>query len=264
MHRGYICLWRKSLDSRIFTNAKLWQLWTYCLLRSNHRPHWVTVTTGRGDTEIYLERGQFIFGRNKVAGEVNQKPSSVYKRLLKLKTIGNINIKSDTHYSLVTICNYEEYQLRSKEEEHPKEQPSGNQVAGKWQPSSTDNNDNNANNDKNENKPSRERVLFDFWNSQGIIKHKEFQKYKPNLTAKLNFYSIEKIKEAIWNYKAIRESPDHWLTYRWSLYEFLTRKTGFDHFLSEANPFEAYLKPEAINKGTSIDQTLKNMGLDDD
>lgn len=133
MDRGYIKLWRRSLDSQIWQNPELWHLWCWCLLKATHKPIWVNVRTGRGFTEVYLERGQFIFGRNQAAKELRQKPSSIYKRLLKLKNLQNLNIQDNNQFSIITICNYDLYQPCEEGEVTTK-------VTTKEQPSSTNNN----------------------------------------------------------------------------------------------------------------------------
>jgi len=139
MDRGYIKVFRKLEDSSIFINPELLQLWIYCLMRASHEKRYLKITTGKGETEVLLEKGQFLFGRKKVAGRLCQKETSTYKRLLKLKKLGNIDIQSDTHYSIITICNWEFYQNTPKEKEQAKEHPSDNQGTGKEQPSDTNN-----------------------------------------------------------------------------------------------------------------------------
>ncbi|MEW5804606.1 MAG: conserved phage C-terminal domain-containing protein [bacterium] len=128
MDRGWVKLWRKSLDSQIWQNAELWHLWCWCILKATHKPIWVKVRTGKGFTEVNLERGQFIFGRNQAAKELHQKPSSIYKRLLKLKNLQNLIIQDNNQFSIVTICNYDLYQPEKEEEGTTKgttkEQPS--------------------------------------------------------------------------------------------------------------------------------------------
>ena len=109
-------------------------------MKASHEERWVTVTTGRGQTEVKLQPGQFIFGRNQAAAELGDKPTSTYKRMLKLKKLENLNIQSNTHYSVVTICNWDKYQSELTKEEQPKEQPSDNQVTTKCQPSDTNKN----------------------------------------------------------------------------------------------------------------------------
>lgn len=145
---GWIRAYRITIKSRVFKNPELFQLWMWCLFKANHEDSWVSVDIGRGSTEVLVKRGTFIFGRNQAAKETGQKPTSLYKRMLKLENMQNLNIQSDTHYSIVTICNYDKYQNYYDEKEQAKEQPSDNQVTTKEQPSDTYNNVKNDKNDK--------------------------------------------------------------------------------------------------------------------
>lgn len=113
-------------------------------MKATHKERWMTMTTGKGDTEVLIKPGQFVFGRNKAAKELKAKPISTYKRLLKLKSIGNLNIQSNTHYSIVSIVNWEIYKVPAGLRGQPKEHPGNNQVTTKEQPSNTDNNVNNV------------------------------------------------------------------------------------------------------------------------
>ena len=107
---GWVKLYRKTLESMIFQNAELLKLFIWGLLKASHKEIWVPVRTGKGITEVHLKPGQFIFGRKTAAKELGQKPHAVYKRSLRLVDSGNWHIQSNTHYSIVTICNYELYQ----------------------------------------------------------------------------------------------------------------------------------------------------------
>lgn len=120
---GFIKLWRKSLNNIAFQNAELWQLWTYCLLKSNYKDGWKSVSTGRGTTQVFLKRGQLVYQRNQTASELNQKPFSLYNRLLNLEKNNQLNIQKNTHYSIVTVCNYDFYQSKENSTKHPNEHP---------------------------------------------------------------------------------------------------------------------------------------------
>jgi len=149
MRIGWVSLHRKIIDSRVFANEGLLKVWIYCLCRANHEKNYVPITTGKGTTEVEVNAGEFIFGRNIVAKELKMNPSTLYKRMQKLEKYGNLNIISNTHYSIVSICNWDSYQDNTKIKEQPKEHPSNNQVTAREQPSNTENNVNNDNNENN-------------------------------------------------------------------------------------------------------------------
>ena len=112
---------------------------------------------------------------------------------------------------------------------------------------STANNDVSLNRDKQKGKPftsansgeSNESLylnpniyrIFECWNSQKIIQHREFEKFKSCIRAKLKNYSEKEIIQAIKTYKEILESTAHYFSHRWTLNQFLTQKNALDRFL---------------------------------
>lgn len=117
MDDGYLKLWRCSMESQVWNNDGLWKVWCWCLMRASYKERWVPVTTGSGSTEVLLKPGQFIFGRNTAAKKLGMKPSTIKKRMDKLEKIGNINIQSNSHYSIVSVCSWEKFQPPKKEKE---------------------------------------------------------------------------------------------------------------------------------------------------
>jgi len=136
---GWVKLHRKSINSQAFQSEGLWKVWTWCLLKANHEDRWVPVKTGKGTTEVFVRRGQFIFGRKTASKALKMDESTVYKRMRKLENIGNCNTQSNTHYSIVTILNYDVYQGSGKDEVTGK-------VTPKEHPSNTNKNDKNEKN----------------------------------------------------------------------------------------------------------------------
>jgi biotin operon repressor len=66
--------------------------------------------TGKGGVDINIEPGQFVFGRDSASKELGMPPSTIWKRMEKLKNIGNLNIESNRQYSLILINNWHTYQ----------------------------------------------------------------------------------------------------------------------------------------------------------
>jgi len=149
---GFIVLHRKLINSQVWLNDGLLKLFLWCLLKANHKDKWVPVNTGRGSSQVKIKRGQFLFGRKTAAKELKMKPATVYSRMQKLQNMQNISMQSSSHYSVVTVCNYNSYQNAKNRVQHANQQASSRQVAGNQQASSTTNNDNNVNNDNNDNK----------------------------------------------------------------------------------------------------------------
>lgn len=144
---GYVKLHRQLLESTQFADPIRLKIWIWCLIKANHKKKAVALKTGKGFTTVTVNRGQFVFGRNKAAAELDIAGSTIIRHLEKLKSEKSINIKSDNQYSIITICKYEDYQ--SKEETD--EQPTDNQRTTNGLASDTTKNDNNVNNDNNSN-----------------------------------------------------------------------------------------------------------------
>ena len=138
MNDGYIKAYRKTMRSQVFQNEGLFKVWMWCLWKASHKEQWVKIKTGRGFTEVHLLPGQFIFGRKSAAKELKMKPSTVWKRIIKLKNMQNCDIESNTHYSIITVINWEFYQGSEKK--------GTSKVTGKEQPSDTYKNDKNEKN----------------------------------------------------------------------------------------------------------------------
>ena len=162
MNQGYVKLWRKTADSRVFQNEGLLKVWIWCLLRAAHKEIWVSIKTGRGQTEVLLKPGQFIFGRDSAAKKLRMKPTTVWVRMLKLKHLGNIDIESDRQYSIITIINWESYQSENKKNDIE----SDYRMTGKCLPNDTYKNDkkekNNSNADKS-GKKSKHNIFSQWW-----------------------------------------------------------------------------------------------------
>ena len=134
---GWIRLHRKLLESGIFQNEKLLKVWIWCLLKATHKEHTQLV----GMQRIKLEKGQFIFGRKKAAEELKMSENMVYRYMMFLKDEGNIDIKANNKYSVVTIEKWGEYQTQEKQIDNKK----NNKQTTNRQQIDTNNNVNNDN-----------------------------------------------------------------------------------------------------------------------
>ena len=105
MNRGYIRLWRKSLDAGWIRNHKLWAFWSYCLLKASYREYDAVV----GLQIIHLLPGQFIFGRKKASQETGLTEREVRTIVEFLRKAGNLTIKTTNRFSIITIMNWHTY-----------------------------------------------------------------------------------------------------------------------------------------------------------
>lgn len=152
-HRGYIALWRKSLDSGVFQNEGLWKLWCLCLMKANHKECWLPI---EGMIEpVKLLPGQFIIGRFSLHKEFYKRkrkrqktPLTLWRWMQTLEKLGNLNIKTNNKYSIITIVNWDSYQNNKKQDEQQNEQQVNNKRTTGEQQVNTNNNDNNVDNEK--------------------------------------------------------------------------------------------------------------------
>ncbi|MFA8439327.1 DnaD domain-containing protein [Pueribacillus sp. YX66] len=124
--KGWIKLHRKLLNNPVFQDPYLLKLWMYCLLKASHKEHKQLV----GKEIVTLQEGQFIWGRNEAANELNhgtrpkeQKSPSTWERYLKLlEELEMLNRKTNNKCTVITIVNWRVYQDYDDENEQQSEQ----------------------------------------------------------------------------------------------------------------------------------------------
>jgi len=84
--------------------------------------------------------------------------------------------------------------------------------------------------------------VWDFWNDCEIVKHRDLSKFRGAINGRLRFYSASELCEAIQNYNDILHSDRHWFSYRWTLDQFLTRKSALDNFIDREIALTKYKK----------------------
>lgn len=146
---GAIWLHRQLLDSSVFASEKRLKIWIWILLKASYKNRSVPVKIGAGQSIVNLKRGELIFGRFSAEESLNIDGSTIYKILKYFESEKMINIKSNSHYTIITICNYDIYQSNNTCEVTAEEQQSNNQVTAEEQPSNTYNKDNKDNKVKN-------------------------------------------------------------------------------------------------------------------
>lgn len=71
-----------------------------------------------GYKKIKLLPGQFIYGRNSAADELNMKPSTVRNCIEYLKQDKCLDRKATSKYSIITVRKWEGYQIEDKSEDN--------------------------------------------------------------------------------------------------------------------------------------------------
>lgn len=116
MNQGYIKIYRKLADSAVFQDPELLKLWMLCLLKAAHKRCFVTVDGIKNPIE--LQPGQFVTGRFALHRDYyprkkkNMKsPKTLWEWLQILKNMGNLSIESSNKFSIVSITNWNSYQI---------------------------------------------------------------------------------------------------------------------------------------------------------
>ena len=95
---------RKSVSWEWFKDSKTFHVFMYLILMAQFED-----TKFRGQE---IKRGQLMTGRKKISADTGISEQSIRTALSNLKSTNEITIKSTSKYSIITICNYNEYQKR--------------------------------------------------------------------------------------------------------------------------------------------------------
>lgn len=149
---GWIKTHRKILQSDTYRNltSKQFNVMQVCLLLASHKENkW------EFDGEIYtVKPGQFITSLQNLKKQCvcDVSVQSVRTALLKLERWGFLTKRSTRKSTLITICNWERYQLDAHKEQHKEQQTANTQLTNNQHTANTQlttiNNDKNVNTEK--------------------------------------------------------------------------------------------------------------------
>jgi len=188
-NEGWIKLHRKFMTWEWYADDHMVRLFVHLLLEANHKPQrW------RG---ILIERGQLVTGRFKLSENTGISEQSIRTCLNRLKSTSEITIKSTSKYSIITICNYNKYNLATTEINQQINQQSNQQLTSN-QPAT--NHKQELKNDKNEKKKNNiAKEIFDYWNGLFHDTHLEIKKLTDARKRKIN----TRTEESSFDYKEI-------------------------------------------------------------
>lgn len=243
---GYIKLYRKLLENPI-----LWKdhdylaLWLYLLLKATHRE---IQEIFKGEV-ITLKPGQLITGRQSICEKIKVSESKVQRMLKKFETEHQIEQHTCNQNRLITIVNWELYQIP----EQLSEQPVNNECTTNEQPVNTNKNEKNEKNDKNDKKivvqksaeyPYKE--IIDYLNSKAETAFKDSSKdSRKHIKDRCDEgYTVEDFK------KVIDTKVEEW------------KKTDMSKYLRPATlfgtNFEGYLNQKATPRGKKKESRPEN------
>lgn len=153
METGWIKLHRRMLQWEWFTDRNVFHVFIILLLNANHEEKkWKGIT---------IKRGEYLTSLDKLAQQTKLSVNQVRLSLKKLKTTNEITIKTTNLNTLISIVNYDKYQVNDKQ--------NNNQTTNESQ---TDNKQTtttkNYKNTKNEEEGKERRDIF-FATSQILI-----------------------------------------------------------------------------------------------
>lgn len=123
MDSGFVKLYRGLIDSKVFANETTLKIWVWCLLRASYKDRTISLKIGKGSVFIHLKAGQFIFGRHRAEEQLGIRGQTVYRWLQRFETeefSNMVNLEVHNQYTIVTICNWDSYQVEEAESEQPK------------------------------------------------------------------------------------------------------------------------------------------------
>jgi hypothetical protein len=112
--RGFITLTRGVLDHPVVGLEKPVQCfvaWVWLLQHAAYKPHRVRVSSARAYGVAQLERGQLSYSQSYLANAWGWTEKRVRTFLRRLVKEGQIAVQTDGLQSIITVCNYDLYQL---------------------------------------------------------------------------------------------------------------------------------------------------------
>lgn len=130
MNEGFIKVHRNLMKWEWYADSKMVHLFIHLIMSANFEDKkW------RGKP---IKRGQLLTGRKSLSIATGISEQSLRTCLHRLKSTGEIIIKSTNQFSLITVCNYDTYQGKVKEANQPSNQQStNNQPTSNQQPTTT-------------------------------------------------------------------------------------------------------------------------------
>lgn len=107
---GFIKIHRKITKWQWYTDATVSRVFIHLLLLANHEDNmWRGVT---------VKRGQLITSYRHLAADLGLSADSVHRAVKKLESTGELSTKPNARYTIITLFNYNHYQLNRTKTEH--------------------------------------------------------------------------------------------------------------------------------------------------
>lgn len=141
---GWVKVHRGIMDSKLWQNPNDLKIWLWMTLKASVKLRSLKLKIGKGCRTVVIERGEFIFGRNKASEELSLDPSLIYRAIQRFESEGLVSIESNNQYSIVKLlkfdeeqCNEDEEYFEIEEDRTTYEQPMNNQRTSNEQPTNS-------------------------------------------------------------------------------------------------------------------------------
>ena len=145
MNRGYIKIWRRIFDEGWYQKPLIAHLAIHLILKANYKEKKIIFNK----SEMIIKRGEFVTGRDTLKRETGLTLQNIRTALRVLVNCQFLTIKSTNKFSIITICNYEQYQDNLDQSNQQTNQQVTSKQPASNQQVTTNNNDNKLKNDKN-------------------------------------------------------------------------------------------------------------------
>ena len=172
-NQGWIKIHRKLLDWEWFEDNNTFKLFMYLLLKVNHEnAKWRGVEIKRGETITSIEA---------LAKSTTLTFQQVRTSLTKLKSTGEITIKTTNKYTLIELVKYGVYQIGDDENNKQDNKQDNKQITNKQQTNNkqitTNNKEKNKENENNEKKVKEKIIKKEYGEFKNVLlSDDEFEK----------------------------------------------------------------------------------------
>ena len=122
---GWVSLHRKMIEWEWYTDQNTKSLFIHCLLKANRNP-----VKWRG---VNIQRGQFFTSLGNLSFDLGLSMKQIRISLKKLKNTGEVAYEGASRGTMITVCNYDNYQHDIKTRGQAVGQTKGKQRASKGQ-----------------------------------------------------------------------------------------------------------------------------------
>ena len=106
LKNGFVKIQRSITNWRWYKDVNTFHVFMHLLFKANYEPHEFM--------DMTVQRGQLVTSIQHLADETGISYRSVRTALSHLKTTGEVTVKTNNKYSLITLLSYDEYTANDK------------------------------------------------------------------------------------------------------------------------------------------------------